>query len=83
MLQEERSLYVYKQTASLMDPKTVLYSLFTSRYHWCASVCVCECETSLMQSCLSIIFAALELSDSHALLPYNVQISKKCIYVSC
>jgi hypothetical protein len=33
MLQEERSLYVYRHTASLMDPKTELHSLFTTTPH--------------------------------------------------
>jgi len=33
MLQEERSLHVYKHTASLMDPKTELHSLFTTASH--------------------------------------------------
>ena len=44
MLQEERSLHLYRRTASLMDPKTELHSLFTSKCH--LNICV-TCVTSV------------------------------------
>lgn len=77
MLQEERSLHVYKHTASLMDPKTELLSLFTTTSHLHMR--------DLHYSTYYHIVCASRFAARSYLTPMpcspTVQISKKCIYI--